>query len=83
MVKVLLDGRRGIYIPRDFARIYNMPAWHVSDEDARVLIAGPGHPDYLAAWDAVLDTAYLVDDYGATWHLDQDGDLIAVRETNF
>jgi hypothetical protein len=76
---LLLDGARGIYVPKGFAECFDMTSWDVSDSDAEILLAGPDHEEYWDTWAEVLDTARYVDDNVMAWSLYQDGDLWAVR----
>ena len=74
----IVDGHYGIYVPQSFAGRYDMNAWHVSPEDAKILLAGPDHEFYWDAWDDVLRDAYY-ERNGKRITLEQDGDLFAVR----
>jgi hypothetical protein len=73
----LLDGSRGIYLPKDFATSYSMVDWGVSEYDEQVLLSGPEHPEYWDTWDTVLNDAFLIKN-NEEWRLAQDGDLFAV-----
>jgi len=82
---LLLSDARGIYIPRDFAEGFNMEDWHVSAEDAAILLAGPDHEWYWEAWESVLNNATLTTKTatkhyapGTVFTLYQDGDLWAI-----
>ena len=76
--ELLLDDCRGIYIPRDFAINFDIEEWGISEEDAKILLAGPDHELYWEAWDDVLRSAEYTDPNGKIWYLMQDGDLFAV-----
>lgn len=80
--ELLLADNRGKYIPQHFAEDFDMAEWHVSADDAAVLLAGPDNNWYWEAWDDVLSTAYWVDSTGKVWTLYQDGDLWAVPDTD-
>lgn len=76
-INFLLDGSRGIYIPQNFAENFDTEEWHVSQEDANILLAGPDHDLYWETWDDVLSTAFY-EQNGHTFTLYQDGDLFAL-----
>jgi len=78
--ELLIDNHHGIYIPQIFAEFCDTADWHVSADDAAVLLAGPDHADYWDTWDHVLGTAYYLADDGRRFTLWQDGDLWAVPE---
>ena len=74
---ILIDENRGIYIPQKFAE--GFAGWRDIDEDALgILREGPDHPEYMEAWDDVLDTATWTDKRGIQFRLEQDGDLWVV-----
>lgn len=74
---LLLDSHRGIYIPQNFAEMFNY--WQgISKEDKDILLYGPEHQDYWNVWDDVLCMAFYVDENENTWELHQDQDLWAV-----
>lgn len=83
MSKLLLDGARGIYIPKAFAENFDMAAWHVSEENAEILKAGPDHEDYWEIWDIVTSNAFYIDAAGVKWFLHGDNDLFAVTQEFF
>lgn len=75
-----LDGWRGIYIPRDFAESFGndgrmKSVFNVSDEEWKVLEAGPNHDHYWDVWDEVLQKAEIVFPDNNTYRLYQDNDL--------
>ena len=75
---LLLDGDRGIYVPKEFADGFNFgpDGWQGADPaDLEVLRSGPDHEFYWEAWDDVLNAATFKDRKGITWGLEQDGDL--------
>lgn len=75
---LLLDGNRGVFIPRDFAGFdHSMRSFNIDEDDAdlQILRAGPDHEHYWDAWDSVLGRAKFTDSKGNEWHLTQDGDL--------
>ena len=76
-IELLLGSNRGTYIPQHFVEDFDMAEWHVSEDDAEILRAGPDHELYWETWANVEDRAYLVDD-GRKYHLHLDGDLFAV-----
>ena len=72
-----LSDSRGQYIPRDFAASFSDRAKHVigvSDEDWRILEAGPEHDQYWDAWQDVLKNARVTNEDGVIYTLYQDGD---------
>ena len=74
---LLVDESRGLYIPQAFINRY--VGWEgISDENSDILRAGPDHPEYMEAWDEVLENATWVDGQGIKFRLEQDGDLWAV-----
>ena len=78
--ELYLSDARGIYLPRDFARIVRRELVSgVTDEDWAVLESGPDHEHYWDTWDSVLGCASLTVG-GVTYTFDQDGDLFAVPE---
>ena len=79
-IKLLLDGCRGIYIPRDFAEEYKLHLFGLDPESWEVkTVLDPEHDDYWEAWDWVMSNAEYKDDDG-TWHLHQNGDLWLVPD---
>ena len=80
-MELLVDNHHGIYIPQVFAKRYNMEAWHVDEEDAEILKAGPEHDDYWETWDSVMSSAYYLDDDGNEYCLTNGecGDLFAAK----
>lgn len=81
-VKILLDGARGVFIPRDFNDCFSMKSWNLADddEDLVVLREGPDHEWYWDAWVSVMSKAVYFDGQGNKWYLWQDGDLFAYCE---
>lgn len=74
---LLVDEGRGLYIPQAFINRY--VGWEgISDENRDILRAGPEHPEYMEAWDEVLENATWIDGQGIKFRLEQDGDLWAV-----
>lgn len=74
-MKCIIDGHYGIYVPQNFAEIFDMKEYGVSDENRDTLLAGPDHEHYWEAWDTVLATAIFKDSEGVLWRLYQDSDL--------
>ena len=88
-VSCLLDGNRGIYIPRDFAADFRFGPeyWQgAREEDLETLRKGPDEEWYWEAWDSVCQAAVYITPkatkiqgvtypQGARFHLEQDGDL--------
>ena len=77
-VALLLDGCRGIYIPRDFVQSFDLNAWNIalSDDDLREM-QSPDSENYWDIWDTILNNAKFTQN-GHTWTLYQDGDLWAI-----
>lgn len=75
-IQLLLSDARGIYIPRDFYEDFDLDKWNLKAEELTVL-ADPENEWYWDTWEYVLNTAYFEID-GKTYHLYQDGDLLAV-----
>jgi hypothetical protein len=72
-----LSDARGQYIPRDFARSFSDRATQVtgvSDEDWKLLEAGPEEELYWDAWDCVTADAVITDNIGVKYRIHQDGD---------
>lgn len=75
----LIDGARGIYLPRDFVDGFDLALWNVSEENAAILRAGPEGEAYWETWDDMVGYggAWCVDSRGVRWELECDGDLFA------
>lgn len=65
IVAVLLNGNRGIYIPRDFAQDFKFAGSHweerwegIDPEDLEILRKGPDEELYWEAWENVLNGAF-------------------------
>lgn len=79
-IEFLLDGSRGIYLPRDFAKSFDIKSWGLTSDDVYAL-SDPQGEHYWDAWNGVLTKAVHTDEDGQTWYLmQQDGDLFAVRD---
>lgn len=79
-VHCVLDGNRGVYLPRDFANEV-IPLARVSGiqrSDIDILRAGPNHEDYWDAWETVLDNAVIHTGSRGDYTLYQDGDLFII-----
>lgn len=58
--ELFADSNRGVYIPQYFAQSVRRDlVTGISDEDYKVLEAGPTHESYWDAWADVLDNASL------------------------
>jgi hypothetical protein len=83
-VEILLSDNRGIYIPQDFVRNYDVTLWGFAadDEDIATLREGPDNEWYWDAWNNVLTRAVYIrgNDGEQRWLLSQDGDLFAYCE---
>lgn len=79
-IELLLDGNRGIYIPKDFVTEMDLSQFSgISQEDIEICSA-PDHEWYWEAWDAILQDATYTDKDGYIWTLWQDGDLWLICE---
>lgn len=76
-IELLLSDGRGIYIPRDFAKIVNAGmSWEGHNpSDIETLLEGTDAEWYWEAWDSILNSTCFVDSKGNRWNLWQDGDL--------
>lgn len=88
-MELLLDGNRGIYLPKCFADYFSTGGFdqvstliNVSDDDLERLKNGPDSVWYDEAWVNVLDHAVVVKDSGQRCKLHQSdgGDLWLVPE---
>jgi len=79
--KLLVSDAQGIYVPQTFIE-QNLEDWSIHPSDVEILKAGPDHPDYWEAWEAVLDYAKATFD-GEDYVLEQDGDLWAVPLSSY
>ena len=73
----LLDSARGIYIPQNFAELFDADEWGISEEEVEILLDGPDNELYWETWDCVISYAEYTDANGNTFRLHQDGDLFA------
>lgn len=74
---LLLDGSRGINIPKIFIKCIDIQKWHINKSIAEKL-RDVDSADHGGTWDYVLSSAYYLDDNGNKWELCQDGDLWAI-----
>jgi len=72
----IIDSNRGIYIPREFARIWG-EASTMTAEQRFILSAGPDHVDYWDVWTEIVDNVVFEFD-GEKCVLWEDSDLFAV-----
>lgn len=78
--ELMLSDHHGIYIPFRFVTRYaHQSCWGLTPKQVRVLKAGPYGEGYWDVWDEVLRDSRYTDHEGATWSLEQDGDLWAVN----
>ena len=78
--RLLIDGNRGIYVPKQFAAMYPHLIEHCCEDDTLgILEQGPDAEHYWEAWDEVLTRVTFCED-GITYYLSQDGDLFAIPE---
>jgi hypothetical protein len=79
--RLLVADSHGIYIPQIFAQsIKREFVTGVSEEDYKILEAGPEHENYWDAWADVCDNASINDPVDGKCHLYQDGDLWVVPD---
>ena len=77
---LLVDGNRGIYIPKQFADNYGEQLIGAAFADPIAICKqGPDHADYWQAWDEIERDGIVVLD-GKQYTLHQDGDLWAIPE---
>jgi hypothetical protein len=76
---LLLDGNRGIYIPKQFIETYGVPEWQGISQEQTDILLNPDHEDYFEVWEKVLESAFIIED-GIKHTLYQDGDLWLVSE---
>jgi hypothetical protein len=83
-VEILLSDNRGVFIPQDFVRNYDVTLWGFdeNDDDILTLREGPDAEWYWEAWESVLTRAVYIrgTDGEQRWKLSQDGDLFAYCE---
>lgn len=71
----LVDSNKGIYIPRQFAKVWGEKS-DLKKEDLEVLLAGPDHMDYFDTWDSVVNTLTFEFE-GSIYGVFEDSDLWA------
>jgi len=94
-VELLLTDARGVYIPRDFGKMFEGDSKIVNskgeaDKKLTELVNGlvdqePYGDDsegYWEDWTQVLDHVYLKGENGDLWSLHQDGDLRAINQND-
>lgn len=75
---VLVDGNRGIYIPRVFAQRYGQYCTRgLNENDLKILLSGPDHMEYFEVWEEVVNEVEFLFD-GQLCTLYENGDLFAV-----
>jgi hypothetical protein len=82
---LLLDGNRGIYLPKTFAEEIINGVYKVKNMNAEIrsYLAELGNPDnefYWEAWDGLLSECILIDHKGNEYFLYQNDDLWAVPQ---
>ena len=83
--RLILSDSHGVYIPQLFcADIDAADAARIGVDftDVQCCQAGPTPSNewYWEAWQAILDSAVVIDDNGTRWCLYQDGDLWELPE---
>ena len=74
-IQLLLSDARGIYIPRDFVKNFDLTEWQGIPEDAVKDCENPENEYYWDSWEMILNNARYTDKNGNVWRLMQDGDL--------
>ena len=79
-IELLLDGARGIYIPRDFVNdvLIGDFGWKGITEENVKDLSDPDNEWYWETWDDVLSNATYISECGKKYILHQDGDLFAI-----
>ena len=81
--KILVEARRGPFIPNDFGRYWGRRVDKDSVDwyDINILRVGPQAKSYWDAWNRVLAHAVIVED-GCRYklHRDKDGNIWAIPE---
>ena len=75
-----IDSNRGVYIPQAFMEMIDPQYWQpITDDDKKILLAGPYANDNSAYWDVwhefTCGGQYVTDQDGNKWYLHQDDDL--------
>ncbi len=81
-MELFLSDARGVYIPRDFAQsIKRECVTGISDDDYKILEAGPDHEWYWEAWEDVCNNAVVTDPQsGTVYTVYQDGDCWLIEQ---
>ena len=80
---LVLADSHGVYIPQLWCSDITEPecgALHIRWSDVQTCQAGPDQEWYWEAWQAIIDSCYVIDDRGIRWTLHQEGDLWEVPE---
>lgn len=74
--ELFAESAHGVYIPQHFAKAVNRDlVTGVTEDDWRILEAGPEHELYWEAWNDVESRAVVHAPEGVDYYLYQDGDL--------
>lgn len=74
----IIDGNKGVYIPRIFAQRYGQYCVKgLNEGDLKILLAGPEHMEYFEVWDDVVHQIQFLFD-GELCELYENGDLFAI-----
>jgi len=81
----LVSFDHGPFIPQQFIESYDREEWHLDrlenpDRTLSIIECGPTHPDYIQAWDEILEVAYMIDGEGDKWTLLEENDLFMVTD---
>lgn len=87
-IHCLLDGNRGVHIPRKFSENFDLKEWNLEPFDANCPsiaqiesdLSSIDNPQYWDTWEYVLLNAYYIDEHGKRWTLHQDDDLFTISE---
>lgn len=87
-IHLLIDGNRGVHIPRKFSENFDLKVWNLeprTESDPTLAqiaadLSSIGNPQYWDTWEWVLANAHYTDEHGKRWTLHQDDDLFAISE---
>lgn len=83
--KLLIGDYHGQYIPQFFVQNFDLKSWNLIsfNSDIESIRKGPECEWYWEAWNILLSNAFLIDEDGNKWVLEQDGDLFTCLYINF
>lgn len=89
---LLLDGSRGIYIPKAFVENHDLSLWDFPEcldrAEVERILSDPYNEAYWDTWDDVIRNVVFHSDgtkgfMKGTWHLEQDDDLFIVHQSYY